>query len=743
MEVGSPGSGVSSERSGSPPAKSSAVEHAALWIERPVLRIAGSNRLNPLPHAGTISVFLLGVVVVSGLYITLFFEFGHVASYEAVAKMEEHAIQKVVRALHRYSSAALVLTTVVHAWRIFAAGRFRGGPRPWRWATGVAALVLVWLAGVTGYWLVWDVRAQAINEATLRLLRSAGAGEEFALQELSGVIPGSGSGFLLVLWFAHVLLTIVIGWFAWRHLRRSRLPWFPPRIWMGLMGGALILASIAVPVGMLGPAQADLLPSNMPLDPFVMFLLPPLLSGFNWLMVGVSLVVLGVVLGVPRLLRGERTTIVSIEPSACTGCALCVVDCPYDALTMIGRGQDQPKLAVLESSRCVGCGICLGSCSFGAITHPDVSSSPLPPVEGKHVIIACDRHLRHSDLEATITTNLGFDHVISGVRCAGAFDPSAVRHLTEQGAADVQLVGCPPGDCVYGVGNQLASERMTGARAPHPPRKFYANIVQDWVSPLDLASAIGEPGQHGESNTDTRPEGRQAVVGAGLLVVLSVVGIVAATRAPFRTESSTAEVRIGLDHTEGQPLLIAPDLGSIGAIDTIEVRRNSELIGRETVVGSEGRTIGLFDWELPVGPATLGITAIAGGTATVVFDNEIELEPGRRQIVLLNDVPPPPGAEEGLRVFNSRGIGCQVCHSAEPGDNGVGPTLYGVASRAGDRVEGLTAELYLRQSILLPDQYIVDGWPSGQMLPIYLDRLSEQELDALVTYLLTLTEEER
>ncbi|MGI9608928.1 MAG: c-type cytochrome, partial [Acidimicrobiia bacterium] len=510
--------------------------------------------------------------------------------------------------------------------------------------------------------------------------------------------------------------------------------------WMALMGGALILASLAVPVGMLGPARADLLPTDMPLDPFVMFLLPPLLSNFNWLMVIASAALLGVVLALPRLLRGAPTPLVSIDAHACTGCDLCAVDCPYDALSMVSRGELEPSLAVLDSSRCVGCGICLGSCSFGAISLPDFSAPALPPVEGKHVVIACDRHLEHSQLSAVASED--HERVVSGVRCAGAFDPAAVRHLTEQGALDVQLVGCPPGDCVYGVGNQLASERMTGERAPHPPRKFYGNIVQDWISPLDLASAIDEPGEHAESRTTTTPEGRNKLIGAGLLVALSVVGIVAATRAQFRTDATAAEVRVGLDHTEGRRLLIAPDT-SLGAVDTLEVRRNSELVGRQSVTPTDGRSLGLFDWEVPTGPATIQVIAHAGGTSSVVYDTEVTLEEGRREVVLLNDVPPPPGAEEGREVFNARDIGCQVCHSVEAGDDGVGPSLYGVASRSEGRVEGLSAELYLRQSILLPDQYIVEGWPSGQMLPIYLDRLSEQELSALVTYLLTLTEEER
>ena len=114
-----------------------ALERASARAEAPIRTIVRSHRLNPLPHAGTISVFLLGVVIVTGVYITLFFQFGFEASHRSVQRMSDHPIQSVVRTIHRYSSAALVLTTVVHAWRVFVAGRFRG-PRRWRWTSGVA-----------------------------------------------------------------------------------------------------------------------------------------------------------------------------------------------------------------------------------------------------------------------------------------------------------------------------------------------------------------------------------------------------------------------------------------------------------------------------------------------------------------------------------------------------------------------------------------------------------------------------
>ena len=70
----------------------------------------------------------------------------------------------------------------------------------------------------------------------------------------------------------------------------------------------------------------------------------------------------------------------------------------------------------------------------------------------------------------------------------------------------------------------------------------------------------------------------------------------------------------------------------------------------------------------------------------------------------------------------------------------MGPSLYGVATRAATRIPGMAAEDYLRESILDPDAFVVDGFPAGQMLPIYEERLSTEEIDALVAFLMTLTE---
>ncbi len=82
--------------------------------------------------------------------------------------------------------------------------------------------------------------------------------------------------------------------------------------------------------------------------------------------------------------------------------------------------------------------------------------------------------------------------------------------------------------------------------------------------------------------------------------------------------------------------------------------------------------------------------------------------------------------------------GCVTCHSLEPNTVVVGPSMAGVASRAPGRVPGQSAEDYLRESILNPDAHVVDGFTPGVMVQVWADELTDQQVDELVAYLLTL-----
>jgi cytochrome c oxidase subunit 2 len=93
-------------------------------------------------------------------------------------------------------------------------------------------------------------------------------------------------------------------------------------------------------------------------------------------------------------------------------------------------------------------------------------------------------------------------------------------------------------------------------------------------------------------------------------------------------------------------------------------------------------------------------------------------------------------ASVGRRLFSQ--LGCNACHAlTDAGARGtVGPSLDGIGARAASAVEGLDAASYVEQSILDPEAHIVEGFPSGVMPPNFGERLTAEELQALVDYLL-------
>jgi len=89
---------------------------------------------------------------------------------------------------------------------------------------------------------------------------------------------------------------------------------------------------------------------------------------------------------------------------------------------------------------------------------------------------------------------------------------------------------------------------------------------------------------------------------------------------------------------------------------------------------------------------------------------------------------------QGQRVFNTR---CATCHALVQDTIIIGPSLYGVATRAKTRMEGLSAEEYITLSILRPGDYVVDGF-DNIMVTNFAKELTNEEMNALVAFLLTL-----
>jgi len=90
--------------------------------------------------------------------------------------------------------------------------------------------------------------------------------------------------------------------------------------------------------------------------------------------------------------------------------------------------------------------------------------------------------------------------------------------------------------------------------------------------------------------------------------------------------------------------------------------------------------------------------------------------------------------QTGQAVYNLR---CAQCHALAPDTVVIGPSLAGVATRAGSRVEGYDAEAYLERSILVPGDYVVDGF-TNTMPTNFGKELTSEELTGVVAYLMTL-----
>ncbi len=93
-----------------------------------------------------------------------------------------------------------------------------------------------------------------------------------------------------------------------------------------------------------------------------------------------------------------------------------------------------------------------------------------------------------------------------------------------------------------------------------------------------------------------------------------------------------------------------------------------------------------------------------------------------------------PVAAAGELVFRTQ---CGSCHATNPDTVIVGPSLAGVATRAETRIPGQDARSYILNSIMRPDDFLVEGFEN--LMPNNFGRkLTGEEIDAVIAYLMTL-----
>jgi disulfide bond formation protein DsbB len=108
---------------------------------------------------------------------------------------------------------------------------------------------------------------------------------------------------------------------------------------------------------------------------------------------------------------------------------------------------------------------------------------------------------------------------------------------------------------------------------------------------------------------------------------------------------------------------------------------------------------------------------------------------------------PLPLQEEAFALIDSITPRCFSCHviGDRGNQNGPGPNLNGLKERAGEQIPEMDEEEYVRSSILDPGFFLVEECPRGPCVDVmsknYAEKLSDDEVDLLVEFLLSLPAE--
>ncbi|HEY5138887.1 MAG TPA: cytochrome b N-terminal domain-containing protein, partial [Methylococcales bacterium] len=246
--------------------------------------------LNPLYYLGAITYWMFWIIVVSGFYIYAFYDTGVAEAYNSVERIThgQWYLGGIMRSLHRYASDGMILAAVLHMLRNFVFDRYRNF-RWFSWYTGVIVLWLIYIAGINGYWLVWDKLAQFVAVASAEWLDALPI---FSVPMARNFLEqGSvNDRFFSLLSFIH--LGVPLGAFAliWVHTQRvPQAKTSPPRaLQIGLVLSMIVLALLK-PALSQGPADLDSSPSILNLDWFYLWSYPLLYTwgpGKVWVLAG-------------------------------------------------------------------------------------------------------------------------------------------------------------------------------------------------------------------------------------------------------------------------------------------------------------------------------------------------------------------------------------------------------------------------------------------------------------------------
>jgi ferredoxin len=450
--------------------------------------VAFGSAGNPFHHLGALTIYFFWIALATGLYLFLFFEITVFGAYHSIERLthDQWYLGGIVRSLHRYASEAAMFTMALHVLREFLLGRYRGF-RWYTWFTGVPVLWFVFLLGITGHWLVWDVLAQYIATTTAELMDWLPVFSDQMARNF--ITPAALSDrFFIFMAFLHMLgLPLMLAFGTWFHVLRTARPNVnPPRALMLGSLAALLVLALLKPAVSLEFADLTRVPGRLELDWFYLGLYPVMdmtSPAFAWAVLIGTTALLGALPLLPGCPPLPPPPPARVDLDHCNGCGRCADDCPYGAITMTVRTDGRPfaRHAEVEAALCAGCGVCVGSCP---------SSTPFRRVE--RLVTGIDlpdpslqdlRDRSAAALDACSGTQkilvYGCDHAVDvtslqrrgvcavSLPCAGMLPPPMIDYaLRVQGAAGVLVTGCGKADCHFRLGGRWTEERIAGAREP-------------------------------------------------------------------------------------------------------------------------------------------------------------------------------------------------------------------------------------------------------------------------------------
>jgi quinol-cytochrome oxidoreductase complex cytochrome b subunit len=357
------------------------IHRGVVAIDRGINRVI-PEEFNPFYYLGGMTNVLWILLVPTGIFLWFYYKPTTADAFSSVNYLTAVVpFGGIIRGLHRYAGDGMILLAILHMLRNFFTDRYRGF-RDVPWVSGVVLLLLTGIVGMTGYLLVWDQRALIVTTAIIQALQSldgivGGLGSFLAKALLAGNEPNNLT--LARMFFLHVGPAVLIFFFLWVHyLRLHRPKIWPPMFVTLLTIGAVVLAAGILPVEKTLAAGVPLSAAsseNIVYDIF--YLLPvlalPSLGGAGVL--ALLVLIFGILFIVPWLPRKKHryVNVAFVTPENCTGCQLCAIDCPFDAIVMVEGANPNPRnkeLAVVNDDKCAECGICVGACPFHAINLP-------------------------------------------------------------------------------------------------------------------------------------------------------------------------------------------------------------------------------------------------------------------------------------------------------------------------------------------------------------------------------------